>query len=91
MQHKTPLGLPRPGSFPGTTEAANFASDVINSGRYTLDEDLDRFETDMINTETIFGIVSMPNDFRSSGSATTFVPTTTPVRNWPSVKTSPSS
>ena len=48
------------------TEAANFASDVINSERYTLDEDLDRFETDMINTETIFGIVSMPNDFRSS-------------------------
>ena len=47
-------------------EAANFASDVINSGRYTLDEDLDRFETDVINTETVFGIVSMPNDFRSS-------------------------
>ncbi|HBP45738.1 MAG TPA: hypothetical protein DD635_07525 [Flavobacteriales bacterium] len=48
------------------TEAANFASAVINSGRYTLDEDLDRFETDVINTETVFGIVSMPNDFRSS-------------------------
>ena len=47
-------------------EAANFASDVINSGRYILDEDLDRFETDVINTETVFGIVSMPNDFRSS-------------------------
>lgn len=48
------------------TEAANFASEVINSGRYTLDEDLDRFETDVMNTETVFGIVSMPNDFRSS-------------------------
>ena len=47
-------------------EAANYASAVINSGRYTLDEDLDRFETDVINTETVFGIVSMPNDFRSS-------------------------
>ena len=35
-----------------------------------LDEDLDRFETDVINTETV-RIVSMPNDFRAS--AITFV------------------
>ncbi|MAI22756.1 MAG: hypothetical protein CL828_01750 [Crocinitomicaceae bacterium] len=47
-------------------EAASFASDVINTGHYTLDEDLDRFETDIINPETVFGIISMPNDFRSS-------------------------
>lgn len=47
-------------------EAASFASDVINSGHYTLDEDLDRFETDIINPETVFGIISMPNDFRST-------------------------
>lgn len=47
-------------------EAAEYASTVINTGRYTLDADLDRFETDLINSETIFGIVSMPNDFRSS-------------------------
>ena len=47
-------------------QAATYASDVINSGRYSLDEDLDRFETDVINPETVFGIVSMPNDFRST-------------------------
>ena len=47
-------------------EAANYAANVINSGVYTLDEDLDRYETDIINPETIFGIISQPNDFRSS-------------------------
>ncbi len=47
-------------------EAANYAASVINSGAYTLDEDLDRYETDIINPETIFGIISQPNDFRSS-------------------------
>lgn len=47
-------------------EAANYATNVINSGAYTLDEDLDRYETDFINPETIFGIISQPNDFRSS-------------------------
>ncbi len=46
--------------------AATYASSIIESGDFTLDEDLDRFETDMINTETIFGIISQPNDFRSS-------------------------
>ena len=48
------------------SETASFATEVINSGRYTLDDDLDRFETDVVNPETVFGIVSMPNDFRSS-------------------------
>lgn len=47
-------------------EASNYAANVINSGAYTLDEDLDRYETDIINPETIFGIISQPNDFRSS-------------------------
>ena len=47
-------------------EAASLASDVINSGSFELDEDLDRFETDLVNPETVFGIVSMPFDFRSS-------------------------
>ena len=46
--------------------AASYASSIIESGDFALDEDLDRFETDMINTETVFGIVSQPNDFRSS-------------------------
>ena len=47
-------------------EAAAHASDIIGSGAFSLDADLDRFETDLINSETIFGIVSQPNDFRSS-------------------------
>ena len=47
-------------------EAADYSASVINSGFFALDEDLDRFETDIINPETIFGIVSQPNDFRSS-------------------------
>lgn len=47
-------------------QAANYASQVIDSGAFSLDPDLDRFETDEINPETIFGIVSMPFDFRSS-------------------------
>lgn len=47
-------------------QAANYASQVIDSGSFSLDPDLDRFETDEINPETIFGIVSMPFDFRSS-------------------------
>lgn len=47
-------------------QAASLASDVINSGSFELDEDLDRFETDLVNPETVFGIVSMPFDFRSS-------------------------
>ena len=46
--------------------AAAYASQVIDSGEFTLDADLDRFETDEINAETIYGIVSMPFDFRSS-------------------------
>ncbi len=47
-------------------EAAALASNIIASGEFSLDQDLDRFETDLINSETIFGIVSQPNDFRSS-------------------------
>lgn len=45
--------------------AEQYATQVIDSGMFTLDTDLDRFETDEINPETIFGIVSMPFDFRS--------------------------
>lgn len=47
-------------------QSAGYASSVISSDLYSLDGDLDRFETDIINPETIFGIVSQPNDFRSS-------------------------
>jgi hypothetical protein len=47
-------------------EAAFYAENIIASNTFSLDEDLDRFETDLINSETIFGIVSQPNDFRSS-------------------------
>jgi hypothetical protein len=46
--------------------AAVHASNVIGSGRYTLDADLDRYDTDVVNPETVFGIVSMPYDFRSN-------------------------
>jgi hypothetical protein len=46
--------------------AAEHATNVIASGRYTLDSDLDRYETDVVNPETVFGIVSMPFDFRSN-------------------------
>ena len=46
--------------------AAVHASNVIASGRYTLDADLDRYDTDVVNPETVFGIVSMPFDFRSN-------------------------
>ena len=45
--------------------AAEHATNVISSGRYTLDDDLDRYETDVVNPETVFGIVSMPFDRRS--------------------------
>ncbi len=48
------------------SEASQLASNVINSGVFALDEDLDRYETDIINPETIFGIISQPNDFRST-------------------------
>ncbi len=47
-------------------EAAFQAGNIIASNDFGLDTDLDRFETDFINSETIFGIVSQPNDFRSS-------------------------
>ena len=46
--------------------AANYASQVIDSGTFSLDEDIDRYETDTVNVETIFGVVSMPFDFRSN-------------------------
>ncbi|MGA1374902.1 MAG: RagB/SusD family nutrient uptake outer membrane protein, partial [Flavobacteriales bacterium] len=46
--------------------AAEHATNVIASGRYTLDGDLDRYDTDVVNPETVFGIVSMPFDFRSN-------------------------
>ncbi len=45
--------------------AAQHAQTVINSGMYTLDGDLDRFEADVLNTETVFGIVSRIQDNRS--------------------------
>ena len=93
MRHKTPLvpTSPRFISSWATTGSREFRQRVINSGRYTLDEDLDRFETDVINPETVFGIVSMPNDFRSSWFRDNLRSTTTPARNWPSAKTLPSS
>ena len=47
-------------------QAASHATEVIGSGAFELDDDLDRFDTELINPETIFGIVSMPFDFRSS-------------------------
>ena len=47
---------------------ANFyASEVINSMEFTLDNDLDRYEQDNISSETVFGIVSFSNDFRNEG------------------------
>ena len=73
------------------TEAASFASDVINSGRYTLDEDLDRFETDVINLRRCSASSACRMTSAALGSATTFAPTTTPARNWPSATTSLSS
>jgi starch-binding outer membrane protein, SusD/RagB family len=42
------------------------ATAVIDGGGFSLDEDLDRFETDIVSTESVFGIVSHPNDMRSS-------------------------
>lgn len=45
--------------------AASLANEVISTGLYTLDEDLDRFETDEVNSETIFGIVGNLIDNRS--------------------------
>ncbi|MCH2199645.1 MAG: RagB/SusD family nutrient uptake outer membrane protein [Flavobacteriales bacterium] len=45
--------------------AASLASEVIESGQYTLDEDIDRYEVETTNTETIFGIVGSLIDNRS--------------------------
>ena len=47
-------------------KAAQYSTNVISSGNFSLDDDLDRYETDIINPESIFGIISQPNDFRSS-------------------------
>ncbi len=44
-----------------------YASEVINSMEFTLDNDLDRYEQDNISPETVFGIVSFSNDFRNEG------------------------
>jgi hypothetical protein len=48
------------------SEAASYASEVIASGAFQLDGDLDRFETDVINAETVFGIISRIQDNRST-------------------------
>ncbi|MEO0404291.1 MAG: RagB/SusD family nutrient uptake outer membrane protein, partial [Bacteroidota bacterium] len=52
--------------------ASNFASEVINSNLYSLDTDLDRFEQDNSSPETVFGIVSLANDFRNEGFSNNF-------------------
>ncbi|MFT6183642.1 MAG: hypothetical protein ACJAYM_001159 [Flavobacteriales bacterium] len=47
--------------------AGNYSGEVINSGLFTLEEDLDRYEEGIISTESIFGIVSNPLDVRNEG------------------------
>jgi hypothetical protein len=44
-----------------------FATEVIESGMFSLEEDLDRFHVDIVSSESIFGIVGTPTDFRSEG------------------------
>ncbi len=46
--------------------AADYASQVINSGAFELDADLDRYEADVVNPETVFGIISRIQDNRST-------------------------
>ena len=52
--------------------AESFASAVINSNLYSLDIDLDRYEQDNFSPETVFGIVSLANDFRNEGFSNSF-------------------
>ncbi|MGB1032946.1 MAG: RagB/SusD family nutrient uptake outer membrane protein, partial [Flavobacteriales bacterium] len=52
--------------------AESFASVVIGSGQFALDPDLDRYEQDNLNTEMVFGIVSLSNDFRNDGFSNNF-------------------
>lgn len=47
--------------------AASFAGEVVNSGLFVMDTDLDRYEEGVVNTETVFGIVSNPLDVRNEG------------------------
>ncbi|MDG1781921.1 MAG: RagB/SusD family nutrient uptake outer membrane protein [Flavobacteriales bacterium] len=47
--------------------AAIYAGEVVNSGLFILDTDLDRYEEGVVNTETVFGIVSNPLDVRNEG------------------------
>ncbi|MFM1931006.1 MAG: hypothetical protein RL226_309 [Bacteroidota bacterium] len=49
------------------SSAASYAEEVINSNAFTLDADLDRFEQDVVNSETVFGIVSNILDIRNEG------------------------
>ncbi|MBI1268178.1 MAG: RagB/SusD family nutrient uptake outer membrane protein [Cryomorphaceae bacterium] len=49
------------------TTSVSYANEVIGSNAFTLDTDLDRYEQDAINSETIFGIVSNILDIRSEG------------------------
>lgn len=48
------------------SSTVSFANNVINSGAFELDSDLDRYETGLVNPETIFGIVSSLIDNRSA-------------------------
>jgi hypothetical protein len=51
------------GDYPA---AAQYADAVISSGLYEMDDDLDRFEADVINPEMVFGIVGRIQDNRST-------------------------
>ncbi len=48
------------------TSTVAYANNVINSGAFELDGDLDRYESGLVNSETIFGIVSSLIDNRSA-------------------------
>lgn len=47
--------------------AALYADEVIESGMFILEEELDRFHVDAVSTENVWGIVGTPTDFRSEG------------------------
>ncbi len=47
--------------------ASNYAGEVINSGLFTLEDDLDRYEEGFVSSENVFGIVSNPLDVRNEG------------------------
>lgn len=46
--------------------AAEYATQVIESGAFALDTDTDRYESDVVNPETVFGIISRIQDNRST-------------------------